>query len=159
MCPLQVLHLPDDNDMGAEKLKKKQHGSQCSAGTNVMLVFFPHCCVWRLRKGVIQLDLMLAGSQQTAESAQAAWLGSVPDGVKQVMLAMQQMASVAVQSSVQRDPCHDELVQSLSPDALLACGECSNHAWMSSCSAAVLSKAAICFIDDRLPVQMTRHRC
>ena len=74
-------------------------------------------------RGALQLDFLFAGRQQTVEPGQAAWLGSIPDDVKQVMLAMQQMASVAVQSSQQRDPCHNELVQSLSPDALLACGE------------------------------------
>ena len=61
--------------------------------------------------------------QQSVKAAEATWLGSVPDGVKQVMLAMQQMATVAVQSNAQRDPCHHDLLQSLSPDALLACGE------------------------------------
>lgn len=62
-------------------------------------------------------------AMQPATSAAATRLDSVPDGVKEVMLAMQQMASVAVQMNAARDPCHNDLLQSLSPDALLACGK------------------------------------
>lgn len=39
------------------------------------------------------------------------------------MSAMQQVASVAVQSNEQRDSSHSRLVHSMTPDALLACGE------------------------------------
>ena len=60
---------------------------------------------------------------QASTSAEATRLSHVPDGVKEVMLAMQQMASVAVQMNSARDACHNDLLQRLSPDALLACGE------------------------------------
>lgn len=39
------------------------------------------------------------------------------------MSAMQQVASVAVQSNEERDSSHSRLVHSMTPDALLACGE------------------------------------
>ena len=81
----------------------------------------------------VSFSLLLAGhyaacagsvaEHLTASSSESAKLSHVSDGVKDVMLAMQQMASVAVQMNAARDPCHNGLLQSLSPDALLACGE------------------------------------
>lgn len=66
-----------------------------------------------------------AGSvaEHLAVPSESMRLSHVSDGIKEVMLAMQQMASVAVQMNAARDPCHNDLLQSLSPDALLACGE------------------------------------
>ena len=57
------------------------------------------------------------------KAAPAEWLSEVSEPVKGVMSAMQQMASVAVQSNEQKDSSHGRLVHSMTPDALLACGE------------------------------------
>ncbi|KAL0034786.1 hypothetical protein WJX77_007206 [Trebouxia sp. C0004] len=67
-----------------------------------------------------------AGQTSTADpsckAAPAEWLSEVSEPVKGVMSAMQQMASLAVQSNEQKDSSHARLVQSMTPDALLACG-------------------------------------
>ena len=64
-----------------------------------------------------------SAAENLAVSSESTRLSRVSDGVKDVMLAMQQMASVAVQMNAARDPCHNDLLHRLSPDALLACGE------------------------------------
>ncbi len=62
-------------------------------------------------------------ADSSCKAAPAEWLSEVSEPVKGVMSAMQQMASVAVQSNEQKDSSHARLVQSMTPDALLACGE------------------------------------
>ncbi len=66
-------------------------------------------------------------ADSSRKAAPAEWLSEVSEPVKDAMSAMQQMASVAVQSNEQKDNSHARLVQSMTPDALLACGE-SLHA-------------------------------
>lgn len=66
-----------------------------------------------------------AGPSQKAASAE--WLSQVSKPVKGVMSAMQQMASVAVQSNEQTDSSHSRLLHSMTPDALLACGRYNAH--------------------------------
>ena len=62
-------------------------------------------------------------SDQDQQAAAAGWLGSVQQPVKDVMSAMQQMASAAVQMNEQKDSKHSDLWESMTPDALLACGK------------------------------------
>ena len=57
------------------------------------------------------------------KEAPAEWLSQVSQPVKNVMSAMQQMASVGAQANEQKDNSHSHVVQSMSPDALLACGK------------------------------------
>lgn len=61
-------------------------------------------------------------SDRDQQPAAADWLASVQQPVKDVMSAMQQMASAAVQMNEQKDSKHSDLWESMTPDALLACG-------------------------------------
>ena len=63
-------------------------------------------------------------AQAGQKEAPAEWLGQVSQPMKDVMSAMQQMASVGVHINEQKDVSHTRVVQSMSPDALLACGTC-----------------------------------
>ncbi|KAL3148110.1 hypothetical protein ABBQ38_014391 [Trebouxia sp. C0009 RCD-2024] len=56
------------------------------------------------------------------KEAPAEWLSQVSQPVQDVMSAMQQMASVGVQANEQKDSSHSAVMQSMTPDALLACG-------------------------------------
>ena len=71
-------------------------------------------------------------AEASRKAAPAEWLSEVSEPVKGVMSAMQQMASVAVQANEQKDSSHARLVQSMTPDALLACGESLHQAAVSS---------------------------
>ena len=71
-------------------------------------------------------------ADSSRKAAPAEWLSAVSEPVKVVMSAMQQMASVAVQSNEQKDSSHARLVQSMTPDALLACGESLHQAAVPS---------------------------
>ena len=67
---------------------------------------------------------------QDEQEAAAGWLGAVQKPVKDVMSGMQQMASAAVQINEQKDSKHSDLWESMTPDALLACGkrhDCSHY--------------------------------
>ncbi len=77
------------------------------------------------------------------KAAPAEWLSKVSEPVKGVMSAMQQMASVAVQANEQKDSSHARLVQSMTPDALLACGEALHHAAVPSHVALLLHRRMI----------------
>ena len=57
------------------------------------------------------------------KEAPAEWLSQVSQPVQDVMSAMQQMASVGVQANVQKDSSHGAVMQSMTPDAPLACGK------------------------------------
>ena len=71
-------------------------------------------------------------ADSSRKAAPAEWLSEVSEPVKDAMSAMQQMASVAVQSNEQKDSSHARLVQSMTPDALLACGESLHQAAVPS---------------------------
>jgi len=71
---------------------------------------------------VIAIAAAVAEANASQKAAPAEWLGQVSEPVRGVMSALQQMASVAVQANEQRDSSHARLVQSMTPDALLACG-------------------------------------
>ena len=71
-------------------------------------------------------------ADSSRKAAPAEWLSKVSEPVKGVMSAMQQMASVAVQANEQKDSSHARLVQSMTPDALLACGKSLHQAAVPS---------------------------
>ena len=60
---------------------------------------------------------------QHGEKEAPEWLGQVNQPVKDVMSAMQQMVSVGAQANVHKVSSHSSVMQSMTPDALLACGE------------------------------------
>ncbi len=82
-------------------------------------------------------------ADMSRKAAPAEWLSEVSEPVKGVMSAMQQMASVAVQANEQKDSSHARLVQSMTPDALLACGECLHQAAVPSHVALLLHRRMI----------------
>ena len=82
-------------------------------------------------------------ADSSRKAAPAEWLSEVGEPVKGVMSAMQQMASVAVQANEQKDSSHARLVQSMTPDALLACGESLHQAVMPSHVALLLHSCII----------------
>ena len=85
--------------------------------------------MWQLQQqGQQQTDGFAAArakqlAQRGEKEAPAEWLGQVSQPVKDVMSAMQEMASVGAQANVHKDSSHSSLKQSMTPDALLACGE------------------------------------
>lgn len=62
-------------------------------------------------------------AQHGEKEVPAEWLSQVSQPVKDVMSGMQQMASVGAQANVHKDSSHGAVMQSMTPDALLACGE------------------------------------
>lgn len=70
-------------------------------------------------------QLALCGEKE----APVEWLRQVSQPMKDVMSAMQHMASVGVQANIQKDSSHSAVMQSMTPDALLACGK---RCWMAS---------------------------
>ena len=71
--------------------------------------------------------LAAARAEQLAQSGEkqvpAEWLSEVSKPMREVMSAMQQMASAGAQANIQKHLSHSSVTQSMTPDALLACGK------------------------------------
>lgn len=76
------------------------------------------------------------------KEAPAEWLSQVSQPVQDVMSAMQQMASVGVQANEQKDSSHSAVMQSMTPDALLACGK---HCWVGLNSVVLFLRQELAF--------------
>ena len=90
------------------------------------------------RKQTQNCDMLFAAARAdklataNQKEAPAQWRTEVSQPLKDVMSAMQQMAAVGAQANEQKDSSHSRVVQSMFPDALLACGKSPRclRSWM-----------------------------